>query len=66
MYLFQYVRLKYNSINCGWRISSANENFGICESYPRVLVVPSSISDEALQNVKNFRATRRIPVVVWR
>lgn len=58
-------RLEFN-INTTWRISTANIDFKLCPSYPRLLLVPMCITDETLTNVASFRSARRIPVVVWR
>ncbi|RXG58288.1 Myotubularin-related protein 4 [Armadillidium vulgare] len=49
-----------------WRISLANDNYQLCPSYPRRIIVPSSISDKILEEVARFRSSRRIPAVVWR
>jgi hypothetical protein len=32
-----------------WRITEANQNFELCDTYPRVLVVPRSVTDEQLK-----------------
>ena len=48
-----------------WRISSINETFELCESYPVHLVVPSSINDSELMASSKFRMRGRIPVVSW-
>lgn len=53
-------------LNGSWRISHANEEFKLCPSYPPKLLVPCCISDETLNNVANFRGSRRLPAVVWR
>lgn len=53
-------------LNGSWRISHANEDFKLCPSYPPKLLVPCCISDETLNNVANFRGSRRLPAVVWR
>ncbi|CAO1435071.1 unnamed protein product [Diamesa serratosioi] len=49
-----------------WRISYANVDFKLCQSYPKNLIVPASITDDTLLNVASFRSSRRIPAVVWR
>jgi myotubularin-related protein 3/4 len=49
-----------------WRISNINQDFKLCQSYPRMLIVPACIPDETLQNVASFRSSRRIPAVTWR
>lgn len=58
-------RLEFNT-NTTWRISTANIDFKLCPSYPRLLLVPMFITDEILTNVASFRSARRIPAVVWR
>lgn len=49
-----------------WRTSSINKEFKFCHSYPEKIIVPSTISDELLEKVGNFRSSKRIPSVVWR
>lgn len=58
-------RLEFNT-STSWRISTANIEFKLCPSYPRLLLVPMCITDETLTNVASFRSARRIPAVVWR
>lgn len=48
-----------------WRISTINKDFRFCETYPKLLVVPDSISDERLKEIGEFRSKHRIPVVSW-
>lgn len=49
-----------------WKITSINETFKVCSSYPRYLIVPTSVPDQDLETVASFRYSRRIPTVVWR
>ncbi|KAG0721169.1 Myotubularin-related protein 3 [Chionoecetes opilio] len=49
-----------------WRISLANNDYQLCPTYPKKLVVPASINDNVLDFVARFRAAKRIPAVVWR
>lgn len=58
-------RLEFN-MSTTWRISTANVDFKLCPSYPRLILVPACITDETLNNVASFRSARRIPAVVWR
>uniref|UniRef100_A0A8C5LSD0 Myotubularin n=1 Tax=Leptobrachium leishanense TaxID=445787 RepID=A0A8C5LSD0_9ANUR len=51
--------------NESWRISRINERYGLCDTYPALLVVPVNISDEELKRVSNFRARDRVPVLSW-
>ena len=53
-------------LRAAWRISTANQEFKLCPSYPRFLLVPLSISDDMLEKVARFRALRRVPAVCWR
>eukprot|EP00916_Digyalum_oweni_P020238 GHVL01033764.1.p1 GENE.GHVL01033764.1~~GHVL01033764.1.p1 ORF type:complete len:466 (+),score=74.97 GHVL01033764.1:531-1928(+) len=49
-----------------FRITKINKKYKICRSYPEVLIVPSSITDEEIHLMKEFRAQNRIPVMSWR
>ncbi|XP_059490567.1 myotubularin-related protein 3 isoform X2 [Neocloeon triangulifer] len=49
-----------------WRVSKLNYEYSLCPSYPRLLLLPSCITDEALEAVARFRSARRVPAVVWR
>jgi len=49
-----------------WRISDVNKEYKLCPTYPRYLVVPSTISDEDLFSIAKFRSRGRIPVLIWR
>ncbi|KAL3199070.1 hypothetical protein MRX96_044039 [Rhipicephalus microplus] len=49
-----------------WKLTSINEKFKFCNSYPRYLIVPASVPDQDLETVASFRYSRRIPTVVWR
>ncbi|KAI5067482.1 hypothetical protein GOP47_0018010 [Adiantum capillus-veneris] len=49
-----------------WRICEANSSFTLSPTYPHLLIVPSSISDEEVQQAAAFRARARLPVVSWR
>ncbi len=48
-----------------FRYSKINMDFKFCETYPRVLVVPKTVTDEELRLVGEFRSKHRIPVVSW-
>ncbi|KAF3434136.1 hypothetical protein FNV43_RR25239 [Rhamnella rubrinervis] len=51
--------------NDSWRISSANSNYTMCQSYPFALIVPKCIADEDILQASTFRARCRLPVVTW-
>lgn len=60
---FDRLQFDYHGV---WRISHVNDEFKLCPSYPKMLIVPACITDDVLQNVASFRSSRRIPAVVWR
>jgi hypothetical protein len=37
----------------------------VCESYPRVFIVPMSVSDNQMRVVASFRSKGRVPVLTW-
>lgn len=47
-------------------ITSVNLNYSVTRSYPGLVVVPSSITDECLQRISRFYKSSRFPAVVWR
>ena len=48
-----------------WRISAVNAYYGICDSYPKTLIVPKVISDDELKTVAQFRSGGRLPILCW-
>eukprot|EP00128_Syssomonas_multiformis_P018777 Colp12_sorted_trinity150504_noHs@13759 len=48
-----------------WRFSDANKAYEICSSYPSVLMVPISVTDETLKAVSKYRSKGRIPSLSW-
>ncbi|XP_075394856.1 phosphatidylinositol-3-phosphate phosphatase MTMR1 isoform X1 [Tenrec ecaudatus] len=51
--------------NESWKISKINSNYELCDSYPAIIVVPTSVKDDDLSKVAAFRAKGRVPVVSW-
>ncbi len=49
-----------------FRISTVNANYGLCRTYPALLVVPANVSDESLRRVARGYRHGRLPVVTWR
>jgi len=47
-------------------LSRVNEDFSLCPTYPKMLVVPKSIDDEVLRKVAEFRSRGRIPVLSYK
>ncbi|XP_047726609.1 myotubularin-related protein 9-like [Prionailurus viverrinus] len=48
-----------------WRLSEVNEDFGVCPSYPRAVIVPRSVDDGALARSARFRQGGRFPVLSY-
>ncbi|XP_065059134.1 myotubularin-related protein 2-like isoform X2 [Rhopilema esculentum] len=48
-----------------WRISTVNREYQLCDTYPGIIAVPSSCSDEEVTKVASFRSRSRIPVLSW-
>lgn len=52
-------------IDRGWRISKINTDYGFSPTYPALLVVPSSISDNTLNYAGRYRSRVRIPTLTY-
>lgn len=52
-------------IERGWRISNINADYSFSPSYPALLVVPTSISDNTLNYAGRYRSRARIPVLTY-
>ena len=48
-----------------WRLSEVNKDYTLCPSYPKSLLVPMSIKDEDLLEIKKFRSSSRIPTMIY-
>ncbi|XP_046773356.1 myotubularin-related protein 1 isoform X11 [Gallus gallus] len=51
--------------NESWKISKINSTYELCDTYPAILVVPTSVKDDDLSKVAAFRAKGRVPVLSW-
>lgn len=49
-----------------WRISNVNADYSLCGTYPSLVAVPASVSDNVLAVAAKFRSKARIPVLSWR
>lgn len=48
-----------------WRLSDINRAYSLCDSYPKVLVVPRNMPDHELVQVASFRSGKRLPTLSW-
>lgn len=49
-----------------WRISRVNQNYTVCSSYGKAVIVPKSIDDSTLTVAATFRQGGRFPVLSYR
>lgn len=47
------------------RATRLNSNYMLCGSYPSVLIVPASVTDDEVRAVALFRSEQRVPVLCW-
>ena len=51
--------------NKQWSISSINQDYSLCDTYPRTIVVPSSVTSDMIQGSAKFRSKGRLPVLTY-
>ncbi|KAE9987992.1 hypothetical protein EG328_000936 [Venturia inaequalis] len=62
----EFARLGVNaSEDRNWRITKINKDYGYSPTYPSVLAVPLSISDNTLTHSVKFRSQARIPALTY-
>ncbi|CAG8983522.1 hypothetical protein HYALB_00004323 [Hymenoscyphus albidus] len=49
----------------GWRISKLNSDYNFSPTYPAVLAVPTTISDNVLNYAAKYRSRERIPALTY-
>ena len=48
-----------------WWLSTANVNYGLCDTYPQTLVLPTALSEEDISRGAQERSRQRLPSLVW-
>eukprot|EP00117_Sycon_ciliatum_P027253 scpid50643/ scgid22187/ Myotubularin-related protein 2 len=48
-----------------FRLTTLNENYELCASYPPVLAVPASATDDQVKDATAFRSRNRLPAFSW-
>ncbi|XP_024526893.1 phosphatidylinositol-3-phosphatase myotubularin-1 [Selaginella moellendorffii] len=48
-----------------WTLSDVNSDYMLCATYPSLLVMPKSLSNEEFQQGADFRARGRLPTLSW-
>ena len=51
--------------NESWRITRLNDQYAVCDTYPRYWGVPKMVSDDDLRETAKFRSRGRLPVLSW-
>ncbi|XP_078275779.1 myotubularin-related protein 5 isoform X2 [Rhinoraja longicauda] len=54
------------SKNEPFRITTVNRMYGVCRSYPSLLIIPQTIQDSTMQRISRCYRQNRFPVVCWR
>ncbi|XP_028164559.1 myotubularin-related protein 9 [Ostrinia nubilalis] len=49
-----------------WRVSRVNQNYSVCNSYGKAVLVPKNIDDETIAAAATFRQGGRFPVLSYR
>lgn len=61
----EFSRQGISSSGDGWRFTRINTKYEMCDTYPHILVVPATATDDDLKQVAQFRSKGRIPVLSW-
>lgn len=48
-----------------WRVTNLNCNYKLCETYPRSLIIPKTISDNVITHASKYRSKQRIPALSY-
>lgn len=62
---FRRQGISAKSKDLGWRLTNINKDYVFSPTYPEVLVVPASISDNVLKYAANHRSRARIPALTY-
>lgn len=61
----EFGRLGVEKEGSNWRYSNCNNDYQLCDSYPKILVVPADTDDSLLMSVASYRSRGRIPILSW-
>ncbi|KAK9359669.1 protein-tyrosine phosphatase-like protein [Lipomyces starkeyi] len=61
----EYERMGVGTTIKSWRVTTINEDYQFCPTYPRVLVVPASVPDSVLTYAGRYRSKARIPTLSY-
>ena len=63
MMMMMMTMMMFQGLPASWRLSRVNESYTMSPTYPSIIGVPASVTDEALLRVANFRSKGRLPGV---
>ena len=63
--LEEYARLGVAKGHPNWVATNANASYGLCETYPRHLIVPRAFPAEQLHKAAKLRSKQRLPALTW-
>ncbi|CAI5444482.1 unnamed protein product [Caenorhabditis angaria] len=49
-----------------FKITAINEDFKVCPSYPRKVIIPKGMDEDELKKAAQHRSSNRFPAVIWR
>ncbi|KCV70197.1 hypothetical protein H696_03655 [Fonticula alba] len=61
----EYRRMGVETVSKMWRISSLNDEYSLCDTYPKVIAVPAEASDAILEGAAKFRSRCRLPILSY-
>lgn len=50
--------------DCDWQLSDLNSAYNLCPTYPSLLVLPKSLSDDEIKKAATERSINRLPSMV--
>eukprot|EP00927_Polykrikos_kofoidii_P028545 TRINITY_DN24904_c0_g1_i2.p1 TRINITY_DN24904_c0_g1~~TRINITY_DN24904_c0_g1_i2.p1 ORF type:complete len:458 (+),score=66.32 TRINITY_DN24904_c0_g1_i2:124-1497(+) len=56
---------KVPNASCPWSLVNINREYGLCDTYPAMLVQPQGFPDHELRAVAGFRKRERLPSMSW-
>ncbi|KXS16669.1 phosphatases II, partial [Gonapodya prolifera JEL478] len=61
----EFARMGVGTRTGEWRLSTVNQEYQLCPTYSRVIVVPTKVSDAVLTYAARFRSKGRLPTLSY-
>eukprot|EP00040_Diaphanoeca_grandis_P035787 m.225832 g.225832 ORF g.225832 m.225832 type:complete len:854 (-) comp33470_c6_seq1:116-2677(-) len=65
LYDFEAEMKRQGVPNDAWRITQANKNYEISDTYPSLIAVPKNLTDSQVVKAAAFRSKGRLPALCW-